>query len=107
MEGTLSQPYLFAAAMYVGMLGAAVYFLFAWARRKWKHKAGKAFLDVLYCLFMLAATAGMLYVVSDFRVRGFYFVGIGLGFLVYCLGIRPMMRILGRLMHTKHPGVDK
>lgn len=97
MEGTLSQPYLFAAAMYVGMLGAAVYFLLSWLGKILKGKVWRAVLDVLYSLFMLLAIAGMIYLVADLRVRGFYFVGVGLGFAIYCLGIKPVLQYICKL----------
>ena len=99
MEGTLNQPYLFAAAMYVGMLGAAAYFLLSWLGRILKGKLWRAVLDVLYSLLMLLAIAGMIYLVADLRVRGFYFLGAGLGFAIYCLGIRPVLQYICKLLH--------
>ena len=85
MEGTLSQPYLFAAAMYVGILGAAIYFLLSWLGKILQKRAWQIVLDILYSLLVLAAMAGMLYLVADLKVRGFYFIGAGLGFAIYCL----------------------
>ena len=85
MEGTLSQPYLFAAAMYVGMLGAAVYFLLSWLGKILQKRVWQITLDIFYSLLALAAMASMLYLVADLKVRGFYFVGAGLGFAIYCL----------------------
>ena len=77
MEGTLSQPYLFAAAMYVGILGAAIYFLLSWLGKILQKRAWQIVLDILYSLLVLAAMAGMLYLVADLKVRGFYFIGAG------------------------------
>ena len=82
MEGTLSQPYLFAAAMYVGILGAAIYFLLSWLGKILQKRAWQIVLDILYSLLVLAAMAGMLYLVADLKVRGFYFIGAGLGFAI-------------------------
>ncbi len=92
MEGTLSQPYLFAAAMYVGILGAAIYFLLSWLGKILQKRAWQIVLDILYSLLVLAAMAGMLYLVADLKVRGFYFIGAGLGFAIYCLGIRYIIK---------------
>ena len=50
---------------------------------------------------MLAAVAGMIYLVADLRVRGFYFVGIGLGFGIYCLGIKPVLRYICKLLRPR------
>ena len=97
MEGTLSQPYLFAAAMYVGILGAAIYFLLSWLGKILQKRAWQIVLDILYSLLVLAAMAGMLYLVADLKVRGFYFIGAGLGFAIYCLGIKPALGCICKL----------
>ena len=107
MEGTLSQPYLFAAAMYVGMLGAAVYFLLSWLGKILQKRVWQITLDIFYSLLALAAMASMLYLVADLTVRGFYFVGAGLGFAIYCLGIKPALGWICKLLRPKRKSKSK
>jgi hypothetical protein len=107
MEGTLSQPYLFAAAMYVGILGAAIYFLLSWLGKILQKRAWQIVLDILYSLLVLAAMAGMLYLVADLKVRGFYFIGAGLGFAIYCLGIKPALGCICKLLRPRGKSKSK
>ena len=100
MEGTLSQPYLFAAAMYVGMLGAAVYFLLSWLGKILQKRVWQITLDIFYSLLALATMASMLYLVADLKVRGFYFA-------IYCLGIKPALGWICKLLRPKRKSKSK
>ena len=89
------------------MLGAAVYFLLSWLGKILQKRAWQIVLDILYSLLALAAMAGMLYLVADLKVRGFYFVGVGLGFGIYFLGIKPVFGCICKLLRPKRKSKSK
>ena len=92
---TLNQPYLFAAFLYLGMLAGAGYSLFRRIRSVFgKSRAVLVFGDVL---FFVSAAGGIffaMYRMTGFRLRGYYFLGAALGFLLYTAAFRPMIRWL-------------
>lgn len=109
MEGTLNQPYVFAAAMYGGMLAGLLYLFFQAIRRLFR--MGKWFtivLDGVFIVFLFSVTALSMYLATHMQLRPYYFVGIGLGFAIFLGGVSPLCRyIYNNFVKFWRKGVDK
>ncbi|MBQ9941820.1 MAG: hypothetical protein IJP03_02300 [Christensenellaceae bacterium] len=107
MEGTLNQPYLLAAAIYLGMLCGALYSLFAVLRGCFGGRAFQVVADVLFVLLAFLLCALALYVLCRVKIRLYIFGGIAMGFGVFRAGVRPLIRFLQKSFHKKQKTVKK
>jgi len=93
MEGTLSQPYVFAAALYAGMALGMVYSLLRFIRKVCGD--GKVLLvvtDVLYAVIITGVTALVCYFTLEMEIRFYCIAAIALGMMLWLMAVRPMAK---------------
>ncbi len=92
IASTLDQPYQLCAVIYLGMLGGVLYTAFSCIRSFFKAVVPRIVCDILFslCCFMLLFTG--LYIITSFDLRLYHFTGLGGGFLVFTLCVKPLLR---------------
>ncbi len=93
--GTLNQPYVFMAAIYGGLICGALYCALRQLRRRLG--AGRILSGAVDGVFTLLSTGVCLYILYEttlFEVRIYHFVGIGVGFVLFLLGVYPLITAL-------------
>ena len=107
MEGTLNQPYIFAATVYGGMLTGGVYVIFQLLIRCFRSKKVVVILcDILFILGMLALNGVILYLATGMKLRPYMFGGMLIGFVLFTWAIFPLGKYMKRLLQQKKR-VDK
>jgi len=92
---TLSQPFLFAAFIYLGMLLGVVYSVLRILRRIFGEK--KPVLVLADLLFMAVAGVSVFFAMSrlmEMKLRFYPFLGVLLGFGIYLVAILPLIRYI-------------
>lgn len=93
--GTLSQPYLFAAAVYSGMAVGLVYSVLRRIRHLTKaEKFLSAIFDVIFFLLALSIVALSFYFINGISLEYYIFLGLILGFCMYFFGVRKLVDII-------------
>lgn len=95
MDTTATQPYIFLITIYGGMIAGAVYDVFRGIRRA-MHRGRwlAALLDTLFILVLGAVVAFVLYTANMGELRLYSFVGFALGFVLYIVGLSPLISYL-------------
>ncbi len=91
---SLSQPYILAAFIYAGIIVGVLYSLFRIPRRLIANKAAAVVSDLLFVAAASAVTVFVLYKAADIVLRGYYLIGLGIGFLLYMAAILPVVRYI-------------
>lgn len=104
MGGTLSQPYVFAAAMYAGMLCACLYILLRAIGKIIKINVLIIVLDGVFALLAVGIVFIALYISSNANLRLYQFIGVILGFVLMNFAIRP---IFLQIYEKFHKNIDK
>lgn len=99
MGGTLSQPYVFAAAMYSGMLCACLYMLLCAVCKIARIKILRIVLDCIFAVLTVAIIFITLYFSSNASLRIYQFLGVLLGFALMHFTIRPILQHIYEFFH--------
>jgi len=95
MEDTLSQPYLFAAAVYLGIAAALLY---AAIRALFRLMGGgRGFViaaDALFLLLLFAVSALCLQRLTHLKVREYTYAGIAAGFALQWAVLHPFAKMI-------------
>ncbi|MHB1314023.1 MAG: spore cortex biosynthesis protein YabQ [Christensenellales bacterium] len=102
MDSTLIQGYIFFCAVYGGLIIGAVYDVLSAIRKILnKSKWVGALLDLAFCIFAAFIILAVLFRVASGQIRAFSLLGFGAGVFLYMLGIRRLLRAIGRRFFYK------
>ncbi len=109
MDTTATQPYIFLITIYGGMVAGAVYDVFRGIRRAMRRgRWMAALLDTIFILVLGAVVAFVLYTANMGELRLYSFAGFALGFVLYIVGISPLISYLAlRLKERKVKSSEK
>ena len=107
MDGTLNQPYVFAAAVYGGMMTGGVYVIFQLFIKCFKSsRVATVVFDSLFLVGMMAINGIIMYVATGLKLRPYVFFGMLIGFVVFICAIMPIGRYAKKVL-TEKKHVDK
>ena len=103
MKSTLNQGYIFFYAIYGGIIIGAVYDVLALIRHichqnKWIN----ALLDLIFCLAAAFIILAVLFHAASGQIRISFLLGFVLGFCIYTLGIRRVLKGIAGYFSRRH-----
>lgn len=107
MEGTLNQPYIFAAAVYGGMMTGGVYVIFQLFIKCFRStRAAIITFDALFIVGMLVINGTVIYLATGLELRPYMFFGMVIGFILFTCAIMPIGKYAKKVLTEKNQ-VDK
>lgn len=102
MTATINQPYIFLATVYGGLLIGLLYGAVS-AVRHFSHagRIATVFWDILFFSCGTLISLAVIYIAAKANLRFYTFLGLGLGFLLYFLGLRVAVPLLWKKHRQK------
>ena len=99
---TLNQTYIFAFAVYGGLIMGLIYDIMRIIRRLFKNnKALTLVLDIIFLIACIAIAFLVLFLAYDGRFRIFPFIGYIVGFCIYMVGISKLFWLITHNLRLK------
>lgn len=104
---TLDQPYSLLATVYLGILLGVLYTFFGCIRSLFKNTATRLISDIIFALSSVVIALRIFYDITAFDFRFYHFLGFGIGFFVFTLAAKNLLRSFRDKVYNIHLEIKK